>query len=360
MGSGEILAHINEFLSQINKYFNPIGKFYIQVQVLCRVLVCSVFLDDLFKSSALECETKQVGCTQNCVNRFAPLNHKKIWELELFMVMLAIVIFLAFNLYNEHVINKARKKTDREFSKNDDEFRKNEITKSLARKSMRRKEKKGKEFYKSPFTSAGYIFMLLFRLSFEIFFCWLENQLGKHQSQNVEFWNSFWLKESWQCATNSPKEDASAALNRMIPPANRTEVFWTDDHNLACLQQEITVTCWIPFSRMKSYGLLFMYWVLLINTLLTFLELVFELTKLCRGSKSSNSNNNSSAPQNQMSVQSAPIINNDYNTADTLKVADSDSKARLMAEAEMVGENIVKIYPDANEPTGQAHTIQHS
>ena len=121
MGSGDILTHINEFLGQINKYFNPIGKFYIQVQVLCRVLVCSVFLDDLFKSSSLQCDSKQVGCEQNCINRFAPLNHKKIWELELFMVMLAIVIFLAFNLWNEHVINREKKKNDRRQQKLDQE-----------------------------------------------------------------------------------------------------------------------------------------------------------------------------------------------------------------------------------------------
>jgi len=326
MGSGDILTHINEFLGQINKYFNPIGKFYIQVQVLCRVLVCSVFLDDLFKSSSLQCDSKQVGCEQNCINRFAPLNHKKIWELELFMVMLAIVIFLAFNLWNEHVINREKKKNDRRQQKLDQE----QMKQSLMRKSFRsKKDKKGNEFYKSNYTSMGYIFMLVFRLCFEIFFCWLENQLGKHQSQNTEFWNSFWLKESWLCATNYPGPGPEKdSLDQIIPAENRSEIFWAEDYNMACLQQKVTVTCWIPFSRMKSFGLLFMYWVLLVNTTLTALELIFELVKLCTSGRK---NNMQPLPEEERPIipgVAHDISGESYPTAPTMPYPGNEEKSQ--------------------------------
>lgn len=340
MGSGEILGHINEFLSSINKYFNPIGKFYIQVQVLCRVLVCSVFLDDLFKSSSLECETKQVGCQQNCINRFAPLNHKKIWELELFTVMLAIVVFLAFSLYNDYTVNKLKKKRDRLHES--DETKEAWLQNAYSKRSMVRKTKKKQEFFKSPITTAGYITMLLFRLTFEIIFLFIENQLGKHQSQNTEFWNSFWLKESWLCATNTPKAPMEESLDRVLPESNRSEIFWTDDWNMACLQQQITVTCWIPFSRMKSFGLLFMYWVLLVTTFLTFCELIFEIVKLCKSCGNNNSGSTiSNKPLiNQQQPQFHEIIASpDYNTQQTLQ---KDEQVIV----KQAGEDIVKVYPE--------------
>lgn len=283
MGSGEILSHINEFLSSINRYFNPIGKFYIQVQILCRVLVCSVFLDDLFKSSSLECDTKQVGCQQNCINRFAPLNHKKVWELELFTVMLAITVFLGFSLFNDYRYNRIKKQAKR------DDWDEHKLRTTMGRSfNMRVKEKKGKEFVKSRITTAGYIVMLVFRLTFECLFLWIENQLGKHQSQNIAFWDAFNLKESWICSTNNVDQAAQHSLDQLIPQSNRSEIFWTDDLNIACLQQKVTVTCWIPFSRMKSLWLWFMYIVLCISTCLTSFELSFEiLRQFCRPKKKS-------------------------------------------------------------------------
>jgi len=285
MGSGDILSQIQTFLASINNYFNPVGKFYIQVQVLCRVLVCSVFLDDLFKTSSLECDSKQVGCQQNCINRFAPLNHKKIWELELFMVMLSIVVFLAFSIYNDHkVAGIEKKKNSAVYRDNPDNFQKYKEAKR-ARYSMEEHTKKGKTFTTSIYTKTGYMVMLLCRLVFELIFLFVENQLGQHQSQNVEFWNRFWLKEQWLCALNDDDKAASNSLMEMIPPVNRSEIFWTDDKNLACIQQKVVATCWIPFSRMKSFGLLFMYWVLIVTTCLTAIELLYELVTICKPKK---------------------------------------------------------------------------
>merc|ERR1712076_203654 len=138
----------------------------------------------------------------------------------------------------------------------------------------------------SRITRFGYIVMLVVRLCCELIFLYVENQLGKHQSQNIAFWDAFNLKESWICSTNNVDQAAQHSLDQLIPQQNRSEIFWTDDLNVACLQQKVTVTCWIPFSRMKSFGLLFMYWVLLVNTTLTAMELIFELVKLCSsGSK---------------------------------------------------------------------------
>jgi len=282
------------------------------------------------------------------------------------MTLMSVVVFLAFNLYNEYVITRERKKNDQNAALTD---RDAALKDSLARKGMRTKNRKGKEFYKSPFTAAGYVLMLLFRLSFEIFFLWLENQLGKHQSQNTEFWNSFWLKESWQCATNDPRQTHQDSLDKVLPPSNRSEIFWTDDYNMACLQQQISVTCWIPLARMKSFGLIFMYWVLIISTCLTCLELAFELLKLCKSRPSPITAQQNLARQVATAPrpEEIPIINMspDFHHSDTMKASDpelilperpsvSDDKAAIANE-----EAVAKIYPVVAE-AAPVKTIEQS
>lgn len=260
-GTVILFSKMKDIFDKIKSYFNLFGKFYIQFQILCRVLVVSVFLDDLFEGADLECDTEQPGCQQNCVNRFAVVNHKKIWELEMFVIMFTTTLFTVFQFMNEKMQQRYENKA------------------ANAKKTFRFKSQGG--VVKSGITSMGYISMLVVRLAFESAFLFIENQLSKHQSQKIGFWESFWLKENWICATNSPKPSAQNSLNELLPPANRSEIFWISDPNLACMQQMVTVTCWIPFSRMKSYGMFFMYIVLLVGWVITLLELVYECIRLC-------------------------------------------------------------------------------
>ena len=113
-----------------------------------------------------------------------------------------------------------------------------------------------KNFIKSRITHIGYLIMLFIRLFGEICFIYLENQLGKHQSQNTEFWNAFNLKENWICSSNNKDTAAVESLEQLIPIGNRSEAFWTDDLNVACLQHRVTVTVRsrIYFRRIKYHS----------------------------------------------------------------------------------------------------------
>ena len=104
-------------------------------------------------------------------------------------------------------------------------------------------------YTKSVFTDIGYLLMLIFRFGFELWFLYVENQLGKHQSQKGDFWDSFNLKEYWMC----PTQPDAAAVSATIPVEQRSELFWVDEVNEACQQQTVEVRCWIPFSWMKTY-----------------------------------------------------------------------------------------------------------
>ena len=235
-GTVFLFAKIKEIFDQIKSYFNLFGKFYIQFQILCRVqnifqnsivqmaawtnpsivletnkrkliflktilkiiclLVVSVFLDDLFEGADLECDTEQPGCQQNCINRFAIVNHKKVWELEMFVIMFTTTLFTAFQYMNDKMQQRYEKKA------------------ADARKTFRFKSQGG--VVKSGITSMGYISMLVVRFVFETGFLFIENQLSKHQSQKIGFWESFTLKENWICPTNSPKPAAMSSLDELL------------------------------------------------------------------------------------------------------------------------------------------------
>lgn len=289
-GLGEVFGTVNKFFQKFLSYFNPIGRLYIQIQILCRVLVVQVFLDDLFGDTSLTCETQQIGCELNCVNRFAPITHQQLWSFELFMVLLSSTIFVSFNRLNEHMFHK-KQKYEKTYGKqiSDMKFR-----------SARFQEKEldnGSTIKKSNYITVGYILMLVIRLVLEIFCICLEYTLAKHLSQNAKPSEVFQLKENWICSTNGVvnSEAQQMSIDLLLPPANRSELFYRTDENVACRQQAVTVTCWIPFSRMKSLGLIFMMVVICLQTILTFCELAVELIKPCvgenRGFSGSNKNN---------------------------------------------------------------------
>jgi len=263
---GHIIDQFNAFLEKCMSYFNPFGELYIKIIILCRVLVVEVFLDDLFEfddDNYLSCETDQVGCEISCINRFMPINHLQLWQFELFCAMMATCVFLAVNLINNHVYQKRKKKD-----------------KSLSMFV----EKEG--VVHSKLTAVGYITMLVVRLTLELWCVFLEMNLAKHHSQNSKFSEKFWLKDHWLCptySTNIGKNAVAESIDAIIPHANRSELFYRTDTVVACEQQQTTVTCWIPMSRMKRYGMLFMFGVLIMQTALTFCELSVEFIKPCVG-----------------------------------------------------------------------------
>ena len=108
MAANEIFQVLSSIKKQYIQYFNFIGKFYIIVQLLCRVLIPQFVLDDLFGDPLLKCDTKQVACEQNCINRFTPINHQRLWEAELLMGIVSLLIFSIFSFC--HRITKNKKK----------------------------------------------------------------------------------------------------------------------------------------------------------------------------------------------------------------------------------------------------------
>lgn len=289
MGIGHIFDTFNDYYSKLNQHFNFIGKFYLKFQLLCRVLVVEIFLDDLFDEPELTCETDQIGCELTCINRFAPISHMQLWQFELMTIFFGLFVFIIFNFWNQSIHKKYVKKIERqEFSRGlEKNFEKmgfyKEITPIKNKDGAEGEEEDEKEKpIKSNVTTTGYILMLVLRLIIELGFMVLEASLAKHHSQNAEIQDYLHLKESWMCPTNDDHPGKIRSVNELLPISNRSALFHRLDPNMACIQQQVTVTCWIPFSRMKSLGMQFMYAVLVFQTFLTVSELIFEFLNTCR------------------------------------------------------------------------------
>ena len=74
-----------KLISELTNFVNPIGRFYLKFQFIFRIIFCSVLLNDVIKTE-LVCDTVQIGCKDMCLNRFAPLTFKKLWELEMYFM----------------------------------------------------------------------------------------------------------------------------------------------------------------------------------------------------------------------------------------------------------------------------------
>lgn len=259
-----IIKPFTTYYNQVTSWFNPIGLFYIKFQILFRILGFSVFFNDIFKGTSLTCETAQVGCRTTCINRYAPISEVQLWSFELFIVMLTLIIFTIFKTINRrrHEKFELKKNSEKYFIKNSDRF----YVKSGTVHSV--------------YTTSGYILMLSVRFISELIFLYLEAQLAQHHSQQSSFSEYFDLKEHWNCAINANGDDE--AIQKVIPMTNRS-IFHRTDENLACIQQMTSVKCWIPLSRMKALSLKFMYVVLIVQTILTFFELLWEMLKPMTG-----------------------------------------------------------------------------
>ena len=109
-GSGDIYGHLKSLKELFYDYFNPIGRLHLQIQFLCRVVIPGMVLDSLFDDTPLTCDTNQVGCEQNCINRFTPINHQRVWEMQLFMNLGSVVVFTLFQLIQRGAFRKHQEK----------------------------------------------------------------------------------------------------------------------------------------------------------------------------------------------------------------------------------------------------------
>ena len=194
-----------------------------------------------------------------CVNRFAPITFKKLWELELWMVLIATGIFIIFVHANKTVMDPKRYKK--------------------LRKMLNFHEKKikdGKVIVYSKFISVGYMVMLVLRIFMEFYFLQLEYNLAVHQSGKTGF-QAFMLPEEWKCNTNMDNNIEITGESRR----DVSDIFFIGERNTACGKSRLEIDCWIPASRMKQKGLIFMYAVLMMQTFISFIELFVLLWQVC-------------------------------------------------------------------------------
>jgi len=234
----DLLAALNEIIKDITYYFNTVGQLYLKYQLIFRVLFVNILLNDIFGGEKLICDTKQVGCEEMCVNRFAPITFKKLWELELWMVLIITGVFIIFVFANQEVVKL--EKNHKRFAnfmsvrkyEVDNGGEKHKIVDPEKLKKMEgdiRVQEGGKVVIYSRLISFGYVVMLLMRIFMELYFLNLEYELAVHQSGH-KGWNAFVLPEKYHCKTNmlKPIETGNHYVsNYKLPDANESSVFYS-------------------------------------------------------------------------------------------------------------------------------------
>lgn len=283
----DILGQLQGLYKDITDYFNPVGRAYLQYQLIFRVMFVNILLSDIFGGWKLICDTQQVGCQEMCINRFAPISFKKLWELELWFVLIVECIYIIFMYLNasvEAVIenpdhkNKNSKRLEKMAG-----IRRYEVVDGKKRRIERGDEIRktdNKVVVYSRFTSIGYFIMLVVRILVEIYFLHIEYQLAIHQTGKTGI-EAFELPEKYHCRTHQMKEIDGQSANE--PDGEKSSVFYINEPLEACSQQRYEVVCWIPNSRMKTKGLYFMYMVLIVSTLLSVVELIWLASTSCCG-----------------------------------------------------------------------------
>ena len=169
----DFIGQLDGFFKQVTDYLHPIGKFYVKFQLIFRVLVTAILLSDVW--SSLKCDTKQLACEEMCENRFRPITFKKLWELELFFMVITTGMFIVVKWSNHKLHKKFLKRRD---AKNQNNSQKTDnFTQKpglVALKSQRLKMHtvtvKNKVVEQSNLIDLGYLLMLIIRLSGEIWF----------------------------------------------------------------------------------------------------------------------------------------------------------------------------------------------
>lgn len=255
----DILSTVTALISDLTFYFNPVGKLYLKYQLIFRVLFVGILLSDIFGGEKLVCDTSQVGCTDMCVNRFAPITFKKLWELELWLVLIVTGIFIIFVYMNKTVMDPSKYKKMKKYL------------------NVHEKKVKGdKVVVYSKFISMGYMVMLVIRIFGEFYFLRLEYNLAVHQSGKTGF-QAFMLPEKYHCLTHIDEEIEVTGRK----DSAQSKIFYIDEPLEACSQSRFEVPCWIPNSRMKQKGLIFMYGVLIVSTVISFIELLTVMFSAC-------------------------------------------------------------------------------
>ena len=190
----------------------------------------------------------------------------------IFFILFSTILFIIFNYLNDAAYRKY-KKFDQLYLIE---------TNGIPQQKIKfwEKTRKDQTVVESKYTIVGYIIMLVFRLACQLICLYLDIELSTHISQKAggipEVFN---IPERWICSTYNFED---SAYHEILPQQNLSSIFHRSDAITAC-QNLRDVNCWQPNAYLRTYGLKFMFAILLVEILMTMAELLVELVKPCVG-----------------------------------------------------------------------------
>merc|ERR1711976_277659 len=84
------------------------GKYYIAFWLVLRTIIVLALGKSTFSGelSNFECDTKIIGCTEMCFNKFSPMSLQRYWTFQLSVVAIPSIAFI---VYRRHTLAQVQK-----------------------------------------------------------------------------------------------------------------------------------------------------------------------------------------------------------------------------------------------------------
>merc|ERR1712130_228392 len=276
-GGAEILSGVTQ---KIVKYSTPFGYGWVIVLFIFRLLPIETIGEQIYDGYAtendaadFECTSTQPACRQQCFNRFHPISHSRLWELQILVVAVPILIFSAVALgvqeKNEKLKQKLAKieETEVELTSNPAYRRTREkLSDYHVVQKMNYVDGTQEEVIWHPVVRNVYIGTTVVKILLEIFFV-----------------HNIYVLQRIQNNAEHPVDEQY----RDIAPLSFSQVWLIPDRyycrlgleaHSAC-SQDTNLPCFVPRSYEKTTFLYYTISMQLLSILLLFLDLFYILRK---------------------------------------------------------------------------------
>ncbi|CBY18853.1 unnamed protein product [Oikopleura dioica] len=282
-GTAELLTGATE---KIIKYTTPFGYAWLIVLFIFRLMAVEAIGEPIFDGYTTEndaqdfkCITEQPGCRPICFNRFHPISHSRLWEMQILFISIPIFMFLGITLSVQEKNSKIKREIaeveseinkHRRFSTDYYHKRKKELGDYVAVSQFNYITGESEEVIWNPIVIKSYYVFSLIKLGLEVFFMYniyvlqrittnadLEINFEMEQQAPLTFSEIWHIPRTWLCTVGQePFSPCSQdpIVKCFVPRAYEKTIFL---HYCLAMQliSVVLIICDIVYMMIKSRSL---------------------------------------------------------------------------------------------------------
>ncbi|CAG5108066.1 Oidioi.mRNA.OKI2018_I69.chr1.g3620.t1.cds [Oikopleura dioica] len=279
-GTAELLTDATE---KIIKYTTPFGYAWLIVLFIFRLLAVEAIGEPIYDGYTTEndaqdfkCITEQPGCRPICFNRFHPISHSRLWEMQILFISIPIFLFLGITLS----VQEKNSKIKREIAEVELEIGKNRRYLSNDYYRKRKEELSGyvsvsqfnyitgdsEEVIWNPIVISCYYIFSVIKLGLEVFFIY-NIYILQRITTNADLKIGFEMEEQAQLTFSEVWH---------IP---RTWLCTVGQEPFSACSQDPIVKCFVPRAYEKTIFLHYCLAMQVISVVLIVCDLIYMIVK---------------------------------------------------------------------------------